>query len=160
MGAASRDPGGLLELQVAPRGADPEHECGLYALRSRKRIEELVADWVGSQGNPDAWAIGRVSLWGRVAEWELGWRGEYAYPYALTVHSDDERAGQAIRDLYLVDVEHAPAFEPNEDDNDDDDEDPVAKVAALLSELGGIKADLNALQTRTPCKHDRHGKRR
>jgi hypothetical protein len=108
-----------------------------------------VVDWVTTgQGNPEAWAIGRVSLWGRVAEWELGWRGEYAYPYALTVYSDDETIGPAIRDLYLVDVERAPAIvePPPEADNELQ---PDTR-GGLLSQVRDLEDRLNDLAAAFP----------
>jgi hypothetical protein len=60
----------------------PEHECGVYALRTRRLADERLARFIGTSNGEGAaaWAIGRVSLWGRVVECERGWRGQYAYP--------------------------------------------------------------------------------
>jgi len=137
---------------------DPEHECGLYALRSRKRVDRLVAGWVkDGQDESATWAIGRVSLWGRVTEWEKGWRGEYAYPYALTVHSDDERIGQAIRDLYLIDVEHAPAIEPPETGEPSGLLAEVTELAERIEQAQESLEELAAtLQPRSPARERTH----
>jgi hypothetical protein len=90
---------------------DPEHECGLYGLRSRSRLDALLEEWVEmGQGQPVAWAVGQVSLWGRVVELELGWRAEFAYPFAITVYTDDETLARELRQVYAVDVEVAASF--------------------------------------------------
>ena len=105
-------------LHEAP---DREHvcECGVYGLRSRQRLDEKIAEWLRwDQGGAAmlAWAVGYVNLWGRVNEYELGWRGEHAYPYAITLHSADEALAFELRRLYRVDVDLAPPLvrEPRE----------------------------------------------
>lgn len=85
----------------------PRHECGLYALQTREDAVERLEHWIAAeQGGKhvSAWALGQVSLWGRVVECQRGWRGEYAYPYAITVFANDKTIAVAIRNLYAVDV--------------------------------------------------------
>jgi hypothetical protein len=119
----------------------PEHECGLYGLRSRARVEGLLDGWKDTQGKPDAWALGRVSLWGRVIEFELGWRAEYAYPYALTVFAADDRIADELRRSYAVDVELAAPLEVRQ--ADEGEEEPEDNGVALLKEA---RATLQALR--------------
>jgi hypothetical protein len=130
-------------LHEAP---DPEHmcECGVYALRSRDRMDEKIAEWLGcNQGGAVllGWAVGHVNLWGRVNEYELGWRGEKAYPYALTLHSDDEALAFELRKLYRVDVDLAPPLEapPRE---------TPAIVGDYLDELDELEARIASLKAR------------
>ena len=47
--------------------------CGVYAWKTRERI----------QGCSDALVCGVVALWGKVLEHKLGYRAEFAYPWAL-----------------------------------------------------------------------------
>jgi hypothetical protein len=59
---------------VAMRDDEPvervKPDAGIYAVRGRE---------IASGGD----VIGKVALWGDVLECELGWVGQYAYPYAL-----------------------------------------------------------------------------
>lgn len=86
----------------------PDHECGFWALkRPESARRRLITFTKFDLGDPVGYAFGPVSLWGRVIEHEHGWRGQYAYPYALTIESTDERVARVIRDTYAVDVEWA-----------------------------------------------------
>jgi hypothetical protein len=76
--------------------------CGIYAVRERALLDRLVAFVPGPGRLP--FAIGRVSLWGRVVENVDGWRAEYAYPYDLTLVRGDEGTARTLRRRYLVDV--------------------------------------------------------
>lgn len=78
------------------------------------------------------WAFGRVSLWGRVAEHETGWRAEQAYPYELTVYGPSEVA-RTIRNLYGVDVETRPADELPQAPEEEEKEKPAAPDIAAIS---------------------------
>jgi hypothetical protein len=74
-------------------------------------------------------------LWGRVVEHELGWRAQYAYPYALTVHGPPEVA-RAIRALYAVEVEEAEPIEPTpKEESKEDDKASLASMAKQLAEI-------------------------
>jgi len=58
--------------------------CGIYAARS----PELALRYLGRVGlirGDKAALIGQVALWGRVIEYEHGWRGALAYPRRLYV---------------------------------------------------------------------------
>lgn len=86
----------------------PDCECGIWALeRSESARRRMVGFMQRQSGQPTGWAYGRVSLWGRVIEHEHGWRGQLAYPYAITIESPDEDVAKAIRSEYAVDVEWA-----------------------------------------------------
>jgi len=81
------------------------HDCGIYAYASEEEAERKFASlWRSNSAPGTTWAFGRVSLWGRVIECELGWRGQYAYPYAVAVFSNG-RATPQIATEYAVDVE-------------------------------------------------------
>lgn len=95
----------------------PKHECGIYAYRERADAESKLASmWAYDQywmvngrreRTYDTWAIGRVSLWGRVVECELGWRAQYAYPYDLTIYSN-VAADEAVARDYAIDATGEP----------------------------------------------------
>src|SRR5207244_13266174 len=76
-----------------------------------KRPEEarrrMVAFMLSQSGKPAGWAFGRVSLWGPVTEHENGYRGQFAYPYALRIETPDETVARAVRDEYAIDIEWA-----------------------------------------------------
>jgi hypothetical protein len=97
-----------------------DHECGIYAFRTRELAENLLRRYTGvrqhyapgieapppaRRGRP--LAIGSVSLWGRVLVREHGYRAQYAYPYSLELLGGDAHIARALRALYAVDV-----FEP------------------------------------------------
>lgn len=77
------------------------HGCGIYAVRTREAAEALLRELPPLPGPV---AIALVSLWGRVIENVGGWRGQYAYPYALDLISGNAGAATALRQRYLVDV--------------------------------------------------------
>jgi hypothetical protein len=62
---------------------DPRCTCGIYAVR---RPQDARLYLVG-RNSPEAVhrVLGRVALWGRVVEYERGWRAERAYPSRLWV---------------------------------------------------------------------------
>jgi hypothetical protein len=130
----------------------PSHECGVYALRTRRLTEERLESFVDSTNGDkaEAWAIGQVSLWGRVVECERGWRGQYAYPYALTVLSDDETLARRLAAVYAVDVDTAPPLPapPPVEAGDDDEQ----EAAALPSRLTAIRTELESLEQETQTR--------
>jgi hypothetical protein len=98
---------------AAPAG---DHECGIYAFRTRALAEDLLRRYTGvrhsygreyrelppRQGRPIA--LGSVSLWGRILAREKGFRAQYAYPYELFLIGGDDRIASELRDRYAVDV--------------------------------------------------------
>jgi hypothetical protein len=73
---------------VARCDADPSHDpphegcaCGIHAARDPATV------WTYLQGRDDPHTVrrvlGRVLLWGRVVEHELGWRASHALPLDL-----------------------------------------------------------------------------
>lgn len=97
-------------LHPAEHAPAADCTCGIYGLRSRELalINFAIARHGGPSGVPSDWefAVGQVSLWGKVIEHEHGWRAEFAYPYAVRVLTP-ERA-RLVRDRYGVDVEVQP----------------------------------------------------
>src|SRR5437764_1406713 len=65
-----------------------------------KRLARLPA-WDGPV------AVGRVSVWGRVVDEAEGWRGQFAYPYAVELFGGDRELALALRQRYCVDVDLA-----------------------------------------------------
>jgi hypothetical protein len=93
-------------------------ECGIHAYAIRDAAEAHLAEFAGGSNGDGVlgWAFGRVSLWGRIVEHEVGWRAQYAYPYELTVYGTEELA-QAVRQVYMVDVDTLPPHElPQEEE--------------------------------------------
>jgi hypothetical protein len=101
------------------RNAAPvdDHECGIYAFRTRELAEDLLRRYTGirqrygreylelppvREGRPIA--LGSVSLWGRILARESGFRAQYGYPYELFLIGGDDRIAHELRDRYVVDV--------------------------------------------------------
>jgi DNA-binding PadR family transcriptional regulator len=127
----------------------PDCGCGLYALRTRRLNEERLASFAKFNENGSvAWVVGRVSLWGRVVECERGWRGQYAYPYTLTVLAEDESLAPRLRSLYAVDVETAP--QPKRPSSAE----RIAATRSKLEELKKAIEDLEAEASEPPGEND------
>ena len=112
-------PRGRLEASCALHRAAPvgDHECGIYAFRTRALAEDLLRRYTGIRqyygreyrelppvrhGRPIA--LGSVSLWGRILVRERGFRAQYAYPYELFLIGGDDDIARKLRDRYAVDV--------------------------------------------------------
>jgi hypothetical protein len=80
-------------------------ECGVYAFKHREAAELLAREKVDG----GTLVLGRVSLWGRVIESELGYRAEFAYPYDLFLLGGTDEEAHSLRRAYAVDVSLAPA---------------------------------------------------
>jgi hypothetical protein len=100
----------------------PKHECGVYAFREQVDAERKMIELIAyereyarredrhkdSVRRPRSnWACGRVLLWGRVVECELGWRAQYGYPYDVTLFGGPTTARSLATD-YAVDVGREP----------------------------------------------------
>jgi hypothetical protein len=108
------------EARCSTHGGDApivDHECGIYAFRTRALAEDLLRRYTGIRhcsgreyrelppvrhGRPIA--LGSVSLWGRILMREHGFRAQYAYPYELHLIGGDDRIARELRDRYAVDV--------------------------------------------------------
>jgi hypothetical protein len=142
--------------------------CGFWAFRDRDEANDLLEDWLESGQGRDGvgWAIGRVSLWGRVVECELGWRSQFAYPYDLTVHPGIEsmrcdlpdlaRAAdlaRVIRDVYAVDVVAGEPRWIGEPDSPKEEpqkaslrKDLSGELRAAVEKIDGTLAELDRLR--------------
>lgn len=88
--------GGLFRPHSGNHAAPwPTCDCGLWALRERQRVEELARDERASRAR--VFVFGKVALWGRVLEFEDGFRAEYGYPADLYVYDDAELADDLAR---------------------------------------------------------------
>ena len=76
-------------------------ECGVWAFRTSAAVEATVAAYRYC-GAPIA--FGRVALWGRVIEHELGWRGALAAPLDLFVCGSSEAATSELAAAYGVEA--------------------------------------------------------
>ena len=86
----------------------PDHECGIWALKRAEDARRRMVGFMQTQGDePVGWAVGQVSLWGRVIEHEHGYRAQHAYPYSVSVETADDQTVQVLRDEYAVDVDWA-----------------------------------------------------
>jgi hypothetical protein len=76
----------------------PDCECGLWAMRKHGPLPVS-----GS-------VIGEVYLWGRVIEFEDGYRAQYAYPKSLRIQAahvhNDEKVVTELYRLYGVSVSY------------------------------------------------------
>ena len=54
-------------------------KCGIYAFKSKENAAKQKA--IIYSANPKI--LGKVALWGKVIEHEIGCRGEWAYPFSL-----------------------------------------------------------------------------
>ena len=91
------------QAHQAPSGAGT-HACGIYALKEM----EGTNSWLATAGTNATKAIGRVSLWGRIALHEGGYRAEFAYPLDLLLLQptpegvDAEEVASLLADAYGV----------------------------------------------------------
>lgn len=85
----------------------PDHVCGIWALKDPAQAKKRLVEWTSNytSGEPVGFAIGEVSLWGRVIEHADGWRAQHAYPYAVVIEAPDERTADVVRREYAIDVE-------------------------------------------------------
>jgi hypothetical protein len=90
--------------------------CGLYAMRALVSAGRMLAIAGRSRlARPDAaFVLGEVHLWGRVFEYDLGWRAEWARPVGL-FRTWDPSLDVAMRELlerYGLDVRVRGEDEP------------------------------------------------
>ena len=75
------------------------------AMRDRKPFNEPLLQRMEKISNKASYlAVGTASFYGNVVICETGWRAQYAYPYDITIFTDDERVASAIRERYQIDV--------------------------------------------------------
>jgi hypothetical protein len=97
--------------RAAPHEAPwPDCMCGVWALHTREDAEEK---WATTNGEL---CIGAVALWGRVLEFEHGYRAQYAYPQELIFLGGDGQLAAEVGQLYGVPVRtvRAPEKKPRE----------------------------------------------
>lgn len=93
-------------------------DCGIYVLKERAEAERLVRDALAPllaldhplvySDDATTFAVGRVSIWGRVIEAAHGYRAQLAYPYELVLLDGTAAQARALRDRYAVDVVAEP----------------------------------------------------
>lgn len=82
-------------LRAAPLAAEAQETEKVY------RIGYLES---GSPSRLRGLAVGQVALWGRVIEFERGWRAQFAYPTHPYAPSDDALLAHVLRERYGVPV--------------------------------------------------------
>lgn len=98
------EPGGCL----AARWPNQPHACGIHAFKEREDAELYPRTWEarrsGGARSVDVYAIGRVSLWGRVVEHERGYRAALAYPFDLFLPAPHRMLAIPLAARYGVEV--------------------------------------------------------
>jgi len=79
---------------------DKACHCGLWAVCHPMLLQEVAWDWKADE----TLVVGQVALWGRVIEFERGWRAQFGYPTHLYALTDDELLAQTLRERYQVPV--------------------------------------------------------
>jgi hypothetical protein len=74
--------------------------CGIWAVCHPMLLQEVSWDWKDNE----TLVVGQVALWGRVIEFERGWRAQFGYPTHLYALTDDELLAQTLRERYQVPV--------------------------------------------------------
>ena len=83
----------------------PDCHCGIYATQATafsEYLDDYVRFLAGNLLKKRLLVFGRVSLWGRVVEHDLGWRASHAFPERLFVipgRVDTRTVEAAIRGL-------------------------------------------------------------
>lgn len=92
-------------LPRTPCLGDPtQNEAGVYAFKERKDLEQYLGCGIGHLA--DHLVLGQVKLWGQIVEHELGYRAQFAMPWALT-------GGQDLdywRTKYTTEYNHMPEW--------------------------------------------------
>ena len=81
-----------------------EHECGIYAFKTRALAEELLRRYTGVRHRYGRAHLRRRPAPDGILARERGYRAQYAYPYELFVIGGDEQIARELRDRYAVDV--------------------------------------------------------
>ena len=74
-------------------------ECGIWSFKDRASAEQALVSYSGAPRPPCGYAIGTVSIWGRIVESEHGYRSQYAYPREIEVVGDHDTASRETDDL-------------------------------------------------------------
>jgi hypothetical protein len=111
----SNDITGRLRPHVAPNILC---DCGIWAVNDPKRIVEYTvsAHMESNAGGSSLFVytlkehlvLGRVALWGKTVEGELGWRSQYAYPQLLYYRPLNEAVVRELASMYAVEIEQEP----------------------------------------------------
>lgn len=92
----------------------PSCQCGLWAVRDRETAEQQQT-W-GATPSVSGWTcVGKVAMWGRVLEFERGYRAQYAYPQELIFYVDDGTVAKEVGRLYGIPVKTIESAAPGSD---------------------------------------------
>ena len=83
--------------------------CGVWAASKPGHLHEVTWTFDPPEGVsplPGILVVGQVSMWGRVIEYDHGWRASHAYPKHLYAVTEDAALAARLRDTYLVPVEY------------------------------------------------------
>jgi hypothetical protein len=97
------EPGGCL----GARWPIQPHSCGIHAFKDRGEAARFPGTWESRRADGagvSTYVIGQVSLWGRVVEHERGYRGQFAYPFALWLPPELQRLAAPLARRYGVEV--------------------------------------------------------
>lgn len=88
-----------------------EHRCGVHAVKDADKVSKWGAVRV-HHSSEKVTVIGEIEMWGRVLEYEEGFRAEWAYPLKLYVPSrlpdvfelSSEQLAEKLWETYLTEV--------------------------------------------------------
>ena len=83
-----------------PRPPEPGCECGVWAFKAADDAWRVTRE----TRDETALAVGRVALWGRAIEFELGWRARFAYPVDAAIHGAGDVVAHSLAKAYGVPV--------------------------------------------------------
>jgi hypothetical protein len=92
---------------LGARWAAQPHTCGIHAFKDRADAMRFPETWESRRfqdGVTSLYVIGQVSLWGRVVEHERGYRGQFAYPFALWLPAELRAYATSLSGRYGVEV--------------------------------------------------------
>lgn len=80
--------------------------CGFWGLKTPEQMVDLAE----THAHDREFVLGSVNLWGRVFEWTLGWRSQFAYPETIYVprgagtdSTSSGRLSQILAEKYKID---------------------------------------------------------
>lgn len=84
--------------------------CGIYAAREFQHVAKYVSG-APELDRGEILVVGRIALWGRVVEYEDGWRAEYGYPQSFFVPA---RAREDVEAENLLESFGVPVLDDTE----------------------------------------------
>lgn len=118
----------------------PECDCGVWAVKTEEQMLGVLARYSRQKAVAQTFAYGRVQMWGRVFEHNLGYRSQYARPVELTVITRDDDLVADLAAFYGCPVTRGdmPKLPPPDEDS------YFAQLKALQAQMNAIGASQSA----------------